>query len=115
MVEKRSYTVPLRRGFQKTERHQRAKKAVSVLRAFLKRHMKTDEVKLGRKLNESLWARGIRKPPARVKIVVEKNDEGVAWAELEGSKLPSELVVEEPKKDKKAAKAAPSKDEPSKE
>lgn len=108
MAEKRTYTVPLRRKFQRTERHQRAKKAVTELRIFLKKHMKSETVKIGPALNRYLWSHGIRKPPSRVEIVTEKNDEGVVYAELSGTPLPSEALAEPTEETKKApAKKAP--------
>lgn len=109
MAEKRTYTVPLRRGFRNTERHQRTKKAVSVLRRFMQRHMKADDIKIGERLNRELWKDGIKKPPAKITVVTEKTDETV-YVELEGDLLPSEIKAQqeeaEKQADKKADKAA---------
>lgn len=85
-MAERTYTVPLRRGFSKTPRYKRTNKAVRVLREFLQKHTKADEVKLGQHLNAFLWERGIRNPPPRVRVTVTMKD-GVALAELEGKKF----------------------------
>lgn len=104
-IAKRTYTVPLRKGYRNTQRPQRAKKAVSVLRTYLKKHMKSEEVRIAKALNEHLWENGIKNPPGKVTIVAEKNDEGIVHADLEGNKLPSELESSDEKKsDKKEAK-----------
>ena len=100
---RREYVVPLRRGYANTERHQRSKKAVTTLRGFLEQHMKAENIKIGKHLNEHLWSCGGRKPPAKVKIICEKDEEGVVYAELQGHKLPSELPKKEDKKEEKKA------------
>lgn len=92
----RSYTVPLRREWLKAPRYKRAKKAVIALKQFLQKHMKTEDVRLGRKLNLELWKQGIRAPPPRVKVNVVKTEEGVAYAELFPHKY--ELNLKEPEK-----------------
>ncbi|MBN1175890.1 60S ribosomal protein L31 [Candidatus Woesearchaeota archaeon] len=81
---KRSYTVPLRTKFANTPRYKRTNKAVRVLKEFLVKHMKSDNVKIGPKLNETLWQDGIKNPPGKVKIVATKDDTGMVRAELEG-------------------------------
>lgn len=81
---KRSYTVPLRPKFANTPRYKRTNKAVRVLREFLSRHMKSDNIKIGPKLNETLWQDGIKNPPGKVKITATKDDTGMVRAELEG-------------------------------
>ena len=62
----------------------RAKKAVVAMRNFLKRHMKSEEILLGKNLNDAIWVHGIRNPPHKLKIVAKKDDEGVVRAELFG-------------------------------
>ncbi|MFH1211847.1 MAG: 50S ribosomal protein L31e [Candidatus Woesearchaeota archaeon] len=93
----RTYNVPLRRGFATTPRYERTTKAASVLRKFLQRHMKCEDVKLGKHLNEELWKHGIKNPPHHIKITVVKEDE-VAKAELFGHKY-VDFKKQEKKKD----------------
>lgn len=82
----RTYNVPLRKGFINTPKHKKTKKAVSVLKEFLARHMKTDleNVYVGKHLNLEMWKHGIKNPPHHVKVVVTKDDKGVVKAELAG-------------------------------
>ncbi len=83
----RVYNIPLRKSFIDTPKYKRAKKAVSAVKTFLKKHMKTEEVRLGQELNKKIWARGMKNPPhhVEVKVVREIIEEvPVAKAELVG-------------------------------
>lgn len=83
-IIKRTYTIPLREKFANTPRHKRTNKAVRVLKEFLVKHMKSDDVKIGPKLNEIVWENGMKNPPGKVKVTVTKDSEGVVRAELDG-------------------------------
>jgi len=67
------FTIPLRKVYRKNRR-KRAKYAIRLIKEFLKRHLKTDNIKLGKYLNEEIWKRGIEKPPRRVKVNVTFSD-----------------------------------------
>jgi large subunit ribosomal protein L31e len=82
----RTYNVPLRSGFRETARWKRAKKAMTVLREFLIKHTKREDVKIGRHLNEFLWKHGIKNPPHHVKVTVWIEDDH-AKAELFGNEF----------------------------
>ncbi|MBU1111608.1 MAG: 60S ribosomal protein L31 [Nanoarchaeota archaeon] len=82
----RTYTVPLRKEYQKVPRWKRTKKAITALKQFLGKHMKSDNVKLGTELNEKMWKHGIKNPPHHVKVSVTKDKDGVVKAELFGAK-----------------------------
>jgi len=82
----RIYTVPLRKSWLKVPKYRRVPRAVKELKKFLARHMKVEErdlkkVKLDKWLNEELWFRGIKYPPAKIKIKAIKQD-GIIKAEL---------------------------------
>ncbi|MFH1770244.1 MAG: 50S ribosomal protein L31e [archaeon] len=83
-VLERVYNVPLRKGWLKAPKYKRAKKAVKTLREFLQKHMKSDEVRIGKEANELIWERGIKNPPHHIKVTVTKDDDGIVRAELEG-------------------------------
>jgi len=68
----RIYTIPLRDVINKSVRNKRAPRAIRKIKQFLKRHMKADIVKIDNELNEKIWARGIQKPPARVRVKAVK-------------------------------------------
>ncbi|HIH31138.1 TPA: hypothetical protein HA235_00370 [Candidatus Woesearchaeota archaeon] len=101
MIE-RTYIVPLRKGFINKARYKKAKKAVSTLQEFLKQHMKSDKIRIGKNLNEYLWKHGIKNPPHHVKVSVIKEDDGTVKAELHGFKYDHMKKEEKEKqKDKK--------------
>lgn len=69
----REYTVPLREKCRSVPRYKKANKAIKTIKEFVARHMKIydrdlNKVKIDRSLNEMVWLRGIRKPPAKIKI-----------------------------------------------
>jgi len=94
----RKYIVNLRQEIIKAPRYKRAKKAVRALKEFLKRHMKSDDIKLGKYLNEYIWQNGQKNPPTKIEIRVTKEDQKV-FAEL--SSAPIEKPKEEGKEKKK--------------
>ena len=95
----RIYNVPLRQEYQKVPKYKRAKKAVSALRDFLKKHMKSDDVRIGIYLNEKIWENGIKNPPHHIRIQAVKDEEGIVYAELIGKKI--ETVKEREEREKK--------------
>lgn len=84
MKMERIYTIPLRQAFRKVARYRKTNKAVSTLKLFLQKHMKSEDVRIGQHLNLFLWKKGIKNPPPRVTVKAVKDDEGVVRAELEG-------------------------------
>ena len=80
----RTYTIPLRREYMKVPKYRRAKKAVRAVREFMQKHMKSEDVLVGPKLNMAIWARGIKNPPHHVKVSAIKNDDGEVRVELFG-------------------------------
>jgi len=75
VVEERIYTIPLRKVWG-PPRGKRTPRAMRLLRAFVKRHMKAENVEISNEVNEELWARGIRKPPREIKVRLVKDKEG---------------------------------------
>lgn len=89
------YVIPLRKEWLKTPKYKRAKKAVIAVRQFLKRHLKASDVKVGPTLNLELWKHGIKNPPSRIKVVAEKDKDGIVRVELVGFTYPvAEEVAE---------------------
>ncbi len=93
------YVVPLKRVYW-GRRTNRADRAIRLIRAFVKRHTKADEVKIGNDVNMYVWSRSREKPPRRIKILVklveeqadedegqEKEAKKVAVVRLAGPKL----------------------------
>ncbi len=105
----RTYTIPLRKEYMKVPRWRRTKKAVTAVKEFLQRHMKTGDVKLERELNEHVWKHGIKNPPHHVKVTAVK-DEGKVRAQLFGVKK-EEVKVEKKAVAKKESEAKPAEKE----
>ncbi len=71
---KREYVVPLRRKMRTAPKWRRSKKAVSVLKDFMRKHMKTEVVVICSDLNEYIWKCGNKNPPGKVSVVALKTD-----------------------------------------
>jgi len=81
-TKERLYVIPLRKEWLKVARRKRAKRAVTAIKLFLTKHMKAKDVKISQKLNEKVWFRGVQKPPAKIKVLAEKDEEGIVFARL---------------------------------
>ena len=77
----RVYTVPLRNAFEAPP-YRRAKIAIRIIKEFTVRHMKAEQVKIKEDVNERIWARGIKKPPRRIKLEMERDEDGVVSVSL---------------------------------
>jgi len=77
----RTYMVPLRRVFE-APKYRRTKVAIRVIREFTTRHMKAKEVKIDEDVNEQLWSRGIGNPPRRIRLEMERDEDGVVSVHL---------------------------------
>ncbi len=77
IIDERIYTVPLRRAYWTGTRLRRSNRAVRILREFVERHMKPEELLIQPEVNERIWARGIQKPPRRVRIRATKNSDNL--------------------------------------
>jgi len=88
MAEKKTlervYTIPLRKEYQKAPHYKRAKRAISAIYDFVQRHVKTNDIKIGKFLNLKIWERGIKNPPHHVKVTCTKKEDGTATVELFG-------------------------------
>lgn len=105
--EEREYIIPLRRKLRNTPRYKKTSKAIRSIKEFLARHMKVRDrdlkkIKLDIYLNEFVWARGIKKPPAKIKVKAVKEGENVR---VELAELPEKIKFKKlriEKQDKKA-------------
>ncbi|MDP3698265.1 MAG: 50S ribosomal protein L31e [Nanoarchaeota archaeon] len=100
----RTYNVPLRKEYMKAPRWNRTKKAVTALRQFLAKHMKSENVLLSKELNEELWKHGIQNPPHHIKVKAVKDDKGVVKAEWVGKEKPASKKNKAEKKETKTVK-----------
>jgi large subunit ribosomal protein L31e len=75
VVEEKIYTFSFRKAWI-TPRGKRSPRVIRMLKDFVKRHTKSEEVLISNEVNELIWARGIQKPPRKLRIKVVKDKEG---------------------------------------
>ena len=78
----RVYNVPLRREYLKVANWRRTQKAVKALREFIAKHMKSEDVVIGKYANQFLWKHGIKNPPHHIKVNAVKDESGRVVVEL---------------------------------
>lgn len=76
IIDERIYVVPLAKA-RKGPRNKWAKKSIRFLRDFMTRHFKPESLVISQEVNERIWARGIQKPPRKLKVRVTKNIDGL--------------------------------------
>ena len=79
--ETQEYVIPLKNAYY-VPRWKRAKKAIKIIRKFVTRHLKVEDVKISNKVNEIVWKRNIKKPPRKIRVKVVKIDEETAEVKL---------------------------------
>ena len=139
----RVYTINLGKVKLSQSQH-RAVRAINMIKEFARHHMKVEEIKIEEELAHQVWARGVRRPPRKIRVRMTKTDDGYILVsqydeEAESKVTPEkdtkkvedkveepsteakevEDKVEEPSKEapkkEKPAKEAPKKEKPAKE
>ncbi|MBI2046737.1 60S ribosomal protein L31 [Candidatus Pacearchaeota archaeon] len=87
IVLEREYIIPLRRKCAKVPGYKRANKAIKSIKEFLARHMRAEgrdlrKVKIDKFLNHEIWFKGIKNPPAKIKVKAKKLKNGEIYVEL---------------------------------
>jgi large subunit ribosomal protein L31e len=77
MPEERFLTLNLRKELAKARRVKKANKIVSLVREKVQKIFKGLEVKIDKSLNEEIWKRGAKKPPAKLKLKLIKDEKSV--------------------------------------
>jgi len=103
-VLEREYIVPLRKGWLKVPEYKRANKAIKTLKEFIVQHMKIYDrdlrkVKVNILLNNEIRFRGMRKPPARIKVKAIKYDNENVKVELVN--FPKHIQFQKAREEKK--------------
>lgn len=98
MTEK-TFIIPLRKAFIKGSRLKKTNKAVSALRKFIVRHMKSEDIAIQKELNNEIWKHGIKNPPGKVKVTAIKDEKGKVFVQKFGEKI---VLEAKPKKKEKA-------------
>merc|ERR1711990_995386 len=83
-VVTREYTVHLRKLLHGVGYKKRAPRAVKEVKAFAKKMMRTEDVRVDTKLNKFLWSQGIKGVPGRVRVRLarKRNDDEEAAEKL---------------------------------
>jgi large subunit ribosomal protein L31e len=81
MPEEKFLTLNLRKELVKARRIKKAERIVSLVREKVQKIFKEKEVKIDKSVNEEIWRRGIKKPPAKLKLKLTV-DEKVVKVEL---------------------------------
>jgi len=83
-VVTREYTIHLHKYVHGRSFKKRAPTAVKSIVAFAQREMGTTDVRIDPRLNQAIWERGIRSPPHRIRVKLERkrNDEENAKEKL---------------------------------
>ncbi|KAJ3036238.1 60S ribosomal protein L31 [Rhizophlyctis rosea] len=71
-VVTREYTIHLHKHVFGATFKKRAPRAVKAIREFAKKTMGTSDVRLDPKLNESVWAKGIKQVPHRIRVRISR-------------------------------------------
>ena len=85
IILERVYVIPLRRETLKVPFEAKVNKAVKTIRIFISKHMKSDNVVLGKYLNLYMWKHGMKNPPNKVKVNASKDDKGKVFVEIVGA------------------------------
>lgn len=113
----REYIVPLRRFWQAAPEYERGRKAIKGLKRFIAKHMKVpernlDNVKLDVYLNNELWFRGRRHPPAKIKVKAIKDGDIVKIEFVEIPQHVKFLKARHEKKNRPAEQEKPKEEKP---
>ena len=99
----REYIIPLRRAVMKAARYDRSRIALRTIKRFIARHMRVAErdfskIKLDVNLNNEIWYRGRKSPPAKIKVKAVKENDIVKVGFVEE---PSRVLFHKNKMDKR--------------
>lgn len=105
----REYVIPLRREWLRVPRYERTGRAVKAIKKFIARHMKVQDrdfkkIKLDVYLNNEIWFRGRKKPPAKIKVKATKEGDIVTVQFVEEPQYVKFLKVRHEKLHKKLEK-----------
>ncbi len=103
----REYIIPLREKGRPVPRYRKTPKAIKTIKEFLVRHMKIydrdlNKIKIDKYLNEMIWARGIKKPPIKIKVKAVKEGDIVRVELAEFSENLKFKKIREEKREQKA-------------
>ena len=81
MAEEKIFVIPLGK-VKRAPHYKRARRASKMVREYLVRHMKSEEIRIDPKINEKLFERGVKKPPSKIRVKAVKDEDGLVNASL---------------------------------
>jgi len=109
----RVYTINLGKALLSVDTH-RATRAINMIKEYARRHMKVEDIKIEEDLAHQIWARGARSPPRKIRVRMNKTDEGYVLVSRFDEDVEEEVTPS--KKTKKIEeKVVPEVEEPAKE
>ena len=96
MTEEKIFTIPLKNVFEQS-RKKRAERAIRLIKDFLKKHTKTEQVHIGDSINKYIWKHGMQVPPRSIRVHTLK-DKNITYAEIVGTEI--KIPIKEDKKQK---------------
>ncbi len=76
ILEERVYTVPLTHAWIAPIK-KRTPRAMTILKEFLRKHMKIEEFTISEEVNERFWSKGITGAPRKIRVRAVKDKDGV--------------------------------------
>jgi len=98
----RLYTIPLRKAFLKSPKYKRTAKSIRTVKIFIQKHMKNEDVRIGKYLNLEMWKHGRKNPPSKIQVKAttektKKKDKEIEYVKVELPNAPVEKKEEKKK------------------
>ena len=100
----RVYTINLGKVLLSQSQH-RSVRAINMIREFARHHMKAEDIRIEEDLAHQIWARGVRRPPRKVRVRMSKTDEGYVLVSPYEEEIESKSTKEETKSKTESTKA----------
>lgn len=117
--EIRKYNIRLTKDGLKAPLTKRSKRTLVTIKKFIEKNtrVKRGNIIIGNELNEKLWSRGIKNPPRKVTVFVQKIDDQKVFVNIENGKKYSkkEKVKKDDKKEEKNLEELTKEEDPKKE
>ena len=81
IVEERIYTIPLKKAWIAPIK-KRVPRGIRLIKSFVKRHMKVEDMIITQEVNEHLWKKGIEGLPRRIRVRLTKDADDIVTVHL---------------------------------
>ena len=81
VIEERVYTIPFRHAWIAPIKN-RSPRVIMILKSFMKKQMKTDNLVISREVNDYIWKKGIKGAPRKIRIRAIRNKDGITTVYL---------------------------------